>query len=114
MNIPSWSLANGDDVICLAELKLGFIAQVGQLVHFKMYRSRVILFCNLALNKSKILVSLDVHLRTFCSKIIKIFQIIVLSMYRYGYYRIEPPYAECYCTVHMCLQYYTPCILISH
>ena len=28
MNIPSWSLANGDDVICLAELKLGFIAQV--------------------------------------------------------------------------------------
>lgn len=27
MNIPSWSLANGDDVICLAELKLGFIAQ---------------------------------------------------------------------------------------
>ena len=28
MNIPSWSLSNGDDVICLAELKLGFIAQV--------------------------------------------------------------------------------------
>ena len=27
MNIPSWSLSNGDDVICLAELKLGFIAQ---------------------------------------------------------------------------------------
>ena len=27
MNIPSWSLGNGDDVICLAELKLGFIAQ---------------------------------------------------------------------------------------
>ena len=27
MNIPSWSLTNGDDVICLAELKLGFIAQ---------------------------------------------------------------------------------------
>jgi len=27
MNIPSWSLCNGDDVICLAELKLGFIAQ---------------------------------------------------------------------------------------
>jgi len=27
MNIPSWNLANGDDVICLAELKLGFIAQ---------------------------------------------------------------------------------------
>jgi len=27
MNIPSWSLVNGDDVICLAELKLGFIAQ---------------------------------------------------------------------------------------
>ena len=28
MNIPSWSFVNGDDVICLAELKLGFIAQV--------------------------------------------------------------------------------------
>ena len=28
MNIPSWSLSNGADVICLAELKLGFIAQV--------------------------------------------------------------------------------------
>ena len=27
MNIPSWSLGNGDDVICLAELKLGFIGQ---------------------------------------------------------------------------------------
>ena len=27
MNIPSWSLSNGDDVICLAELKLGFIGQ---------------------------------------------------------------------------------------
>merc|ERR1719322_222139 len=27
LNIPSWSLCNGDDVICLAELKLGFIAQ---------------------------------------------------------------------------------------
>merc|ERR1719369_2724438 len=27
LNIPSWSLSNGDDVICLAELKLGFIAQ---------------------------------------------------------------------------------------
>ena len=27
MNIPSWALGNGDDVICLAELKLGFIAQ---------------------------------------------------------------------------------------
>ena len=26
MNIPSWSFVNGDDVICLAELKLGFIA----------------------------------------------------------------------------------------
>ena len=23
MNIPSWSLCNGDDVICLAELKVG-------------------------------------------------------------------------------------------
>ena len=27
MNIPSWSLSNGDDVICLAELKRGFIGQ---------------------------------------------------------------------------------------
>lgn len=27
LNIPSWSIENGDDVICLAELKLGFIAQ---------------------------------------------------------------------------------------
>ena len=27
MNIPSWALGNGDDVICLAELKLGFIGQ---------------------------------------------------------------------------------------
>ena len=31
MNIPSWSLSNGDDVICLAELKLGFIAQVSNI-----------------------------------------------------------------------------------
>ena len=28
LNIPSWSAAMGDAVICLAELKLGFIAQV--------------------------------------------------------------------------------------
>ena len=28
LNIPSWSAAMGDSVICLAELKLGFIAQV--------------------------------------------------------------------------------------
>ncbi|KAG8199714.1 hypothetical protein JTE90_022160 [Oedothorax gibbosus] len=27
LNIPSWNWKNGDDVICLAELKLGFIAQ---------------------------------------------------------------------------------------
>lgn len=27
MNIPSWDWKQGDDVICLAELKLGFIAQ---------------------------------------------------------------------------------------
>nr|XP_039272746.1 calcium-activated potassium channel subunit alpha-1-like [Styela clava] len=27
LNIPSWSIEDGDDVICLAELKLGFIAQ---------------------------------------------------------------------------------------
>ena len=27
MNIPSWDWKRGDDVICLAELKLGFIAQ---------------------------------------------------------------------------------------
>jgi potassium large conductance calcium-activated channel subfamily M alpha protein 1 len=27
LNIPSWSWKNGDDVICLAELKLGFVAQ---------------------------------------------------------------------------------------
>lgn len=27
MNIPSWDWRRGDDVICLAELKLGFIAQ---------------------------------------------------------------------------------------
>ena len=27
LNIPAWSAKNGDDVICLAELKLGFIAQ---------------------------------------------------------------------------------------
>merc|ERR1719216_624447 len=27
LNIPSWDWKNGDDVICLAELKLGFIAQ---------------------------------------------------------------------------------------
>jgi potassium large conductance calcium-activated channel subfamily M alpha protein 1 len=27
LNIPSWSAAMGDSVICLAELKLGFIAQ---------------------------------------------------------------------------------------
>ena len=28
LNIPSWDWKNGDDVICLAELKLGFVAQV--------------------------------------------------------------------------------------
>ena len=28
LNIPSWSASMGDAVICLAELKLGFIAQV--------------------------------------------------------------------------------------
>lgn len=27
LNIPSWDWKQGDDVICLAELKLGFIAQ---------------------------------------------------------------------------------------
>lgn len=27
LNIPSWDWKRGDDVICLAELKLGFIAQ---------------------------------------------------------------------------------------
>ena len=27
LNIPSWDWQQGDDVICLAELKLGFIAQ---------------------------------------------------------------------------------------
>jgi len=27
LNIPSWDWKNGDDVICLAELKLGFVAQ---------------------------------------------------------------------------------------
>lgn len=27
LNIPSWDWRRGDDVICLAELKLGFIAQ---------------------------------------------------------------------------------------
>ena len=27
LNIPSWDWKAGDDVICLAELKLGFIAQ---------------------------------------------------------------------------------------
>ena len=27
LNIPSWNSKNGDDVICLSELKLGFIAQ---------------------------------------------------------------------------------------
>ena len=27
MNIPSWDWKRGDDVICLVELKLGFIAQ---------------------------------------------------------------------------------------
>ena len=27
LNIPSWEWKRGDDVICLAELKLGFIAQ---------------------------------------------------------------------------------------
>lgn len=27
LNIPSWNWKEGDDAICLAELKLGFIAQ---------------------------------------------------------------------------------------
>lgn len=27
LNIPSWDWRHGDDVICLAELKLGFVAQ---------------------------------------------------------------------------------------
>lgn len=27
LNIPSWTWKEGDDAICLAELKLGFIAQ---------------------------------------------------------------------------------------
>lgn len=27
LNIPSWNSKNGDDVICLSELKLGFVAQ---------------------------------------------------------------------------------------
>ena len=27
LNIPSWDWKRGDDVVCLAELKLGFIAQ---------------------------------------------------------------------------------------
>ncbi len=27
LNIPSWDWRRGDDVVCLAELKLGFIAQ---------------------------------------------------------------------------------------
>ena len=27
MNIPSWDWKRGDDTVCLAELKLGFIAQ---------------------------------------------------------------------------------------
>ena len=27
LNIPSWNWRDGDDVICIAELKLGFIAQ---------------------------------------------------------------------------------------
>jgi len=27
LNIPSWDWKRGDDAVCLAELKLGFIAQ---------------------------------------------------------------------------------------
>ena len=36
LNIPSWSAAMGDSVICLAELKLGFIAQVKNSFSFKI------------------------------------------------------------------------------
>ena len=60
LNIPSWDWKQGDDVICLAELKLGFIAQSCLAPGFST------MMANLFMMHSYSEVSKLVHTQYFC------------------------------------------------
>ena len=59
LNIPSWNWKRGDDVICVAELKLGFIAQSCLAPGFST------LMANLFAMRSYKSVSLEIKSKTF-------------------------------------------------
>lgn len=69
LNIPSWDWKRGDDAVCLAELKLGFIAQsalapgfstlMANLFTMRSYKTVSIIDHNCPLNLSHISVSLS-------------------------------------------------------
>lgn len=50
LNIPSWNWRNGDDVICVSELKLGFIAQSCLAPGFSTMMANLVCFFDIMTN----------------------------------------------------------------